>query len=116
MSCGPMASDRRDRRVTYPLVVCLTVFALIGARAQDRPAQPGFRTGTELIRVDFTVTDKAGRPVPGLTAKDVSVKEDGKEQAIVGFDAFAHDAATTHRRPRNSPLLTLGYASTMTTR
>jgi len=86
-----MVSDRRDPRVTYPLVVCLAFIALIGARAQDRPAQPGFRTGTELIRVDFTVTDKTGRPVPGLTAKDVSVKEDGKEQAIVGFDAFANN-------------------------
>ena len=86
-----MASGRSYRRVIYPLTLCLASITLTGARAQDRPAQPGFRTATELIRVDFTVTDKAGRPVSGLTAKDFSVKEDGKEQAIVGFDAFANN-------------------------
>jgi len=86
-----MASGRSYRRVIYPLTLCLASITLTGARAQDRPAQPGLRTATELIRVDFTVTDKAGRPVSGLTAKDVSVKEDGKEQAIVGFDAFANN-------------------------
>jgi VWFA-related protein len=87
-----IVGDRRYRRVV--LTLCLAFIALAAARAQDRPAQPGFRTGTELIRVDFTVTDKAGRPMPGLTAKDVSVREDGKEQAIVAFDAFASNDGT----------------------
>jgi VWFA-related protein len=84
-----LVNETRRRRVTWSLALASALVALAAPRAQDRPGQPGFRTGTELIRVDFTVTDKAGRPLPGLTAKDVSVKEDGKEQAIVAFETFA---------------------------
>ncbi len=41
--------------------------------------------------VDFAVSDKSGRPVTGLSAKDFVVKEDGRERAIVSFTAFAAD-------------------------
>ncbi len=61
--------------------------------SQERPAPPKFTTATELVRVDFVVSDKAGRLVPGLTAKDCVVKEDGKERPIVSFEAFAGAAA-----------------------
>jgi VWFA-related protein len=91
----PIVSESHYRRATYRLTLFLAFIVATTPRAQVRPAQPGFRTGTELIRVDFTVTDKTGRPMPGLTAKEVSVREDGKEQAIVTFDAFASgDAAS----------------------
>ena len=57
------------------------------------PAQeqkpPVFKAGTEVVLVDFVVSDKAERPVRGLTAQDFVIKEDGKERAIVSFAAFA---------------------------
>jgi len=56
----------------------------------DRPKPPPvFRSLTELVLVDFVVTDNAGHPVRGLSSKDVVVKEDGKARPIVSFEAFA---------------------------
>src|SRR5580765_5380640 len=72
---------------------CLALAQIAPALAQEKPAPPRFTTGTELVRVDFVVSDKAGRLVPGLTAKDCVVKEDGKERPIVSFEAFAGAAA-----------------------
>jgi VWFA-related protein len=86
------------------LMLGLVMLATAAGQTRDQqPTPPGFQTGTELVRVDFVVTDKADRPVKGLTAKDVVVKEDGREQPIAAFDAFAGDAATT-------PLATAGRA------
>jgi len=62
-------------------------------RPQTTPAPPIFRAGTELVLVDFVVTDKSDRSVAGLASKDFVVKEDGKEQPIVSFQAFAPNAA-----------------------
>jgi VWFA-related protein len=62
--------------------------AIAVAIAQQPPAPPGFAAGTELVRVDLVVTDKADHPVAGLTAKDFVVREDGKERPIVAFEAF----------------------------
>ena len=50
---------------------------------------PVFKLRTDLVLVDFVVTDKSGRAVRGLSAKDVIVKEDGKERPIVSFEAYA---------------------------
>jgi VWFA-related protein len=62
-----------------------------------------FTTGTELVLVDFVVTDKADRPVRGLTVKDFVVKEDGKERPIVSLEAFGGaDSAPVSRGSRDS--------------
>lgn len=53
---------------------------------------PAFTSRAELVLVDFVVVDKSGRAVRGVSAKDVVVKEDGKERAIVSFQAFAPPA------------------------
>ncbi|MEW5983899.1 MAG: VWA domain-containing protein [Acidobacteriota bacterium] len=44
-----------------------------------------FRTGVDLVNVTVTVTDRAGRFVPGLTAGDFTVFEDGVAQQISHF-------------------------------
>jgi VWFA-related protein len=63
---------------------------VLSSAAQQAP--PKFTAGTELVRVDFVVTDKAGGLVSGILARDCVVKEDGKERAIVSFEAFSNDA------------------------
>lgn len=52
--------------------------------SQDKPQQPPpvFRTGTNQVRVDVTVTDRKGDPVRDLGKEDFEVREDGVPQAI----------------------------------
>ena len=52
--------------------------------SQDKPQQPPpvFRTGTNQVRVDVTVTDRKGEPVRDLGKDDFEVREDGVPQAI----------------------------------
>ena len=74
------------------------------ARPPDpHPAAQTFTARTERVVVDFVVTDKSDRPVRGLSAKDVVVKEDGREQLIVSFEAFARDGASSRVNPRETP-------------
>jgi VWFA-related protein len=51
--------------------------------AQQPPQQPPvFRTGTNQVRVDVSVTDRKGDPVRDLTKDDFDVREDGVQQAV----------------------------------
>jgi len=59
------------------------------ARAQTPPTVPTFPSTVELITVDAVVVDAQGHPVSGLTRDDFVVKEDGRPQEVVGFEAFA---------------------------
>jgi VWFA-related protein len=51
--------------------------------SEQRP--PVFRTGAELVRVDVSVFDRRGIPVPSLTADDFVIEEDGVLQPIQSF-------------------------------
>jgi VWFA-related protein len=53
------------------------------ASAPDQ--QPVFRAGVNFVRVDVIVSERDGRPVLDLTAKDFEVFEDGKPQAVESF-------------------------------
>ena len=44
-----------------------------------------FRSGVALVPLTVTVTDRAGRYVPGLTAADFAIFEEGQRQAISHF-------------------------------
>ncbi|HEX2454370.1 MAG TPA: VWA domain-containing protein [Vicinamibacterales bacterium] len=52
---------------------------------QQQQRQPTFRTGANVVRVDVTVLDRRGNPVPALTADDFEVEEDGVLQSIQSF-------------------------------
>ena len=53
--------------------------------AQDQPQLPTFRTGANLVRVDVTVIDHRGQPVPSLKAEDFLIEEDGVPQKVTSL-------------------------------
>jgi hypothetical protein len=55
------------------------------AAQQPLPAPQVFQTRTDVVSVDVTVLDKNRHPVSGLTARDFTVLEDGKERPVVAF-------------------------------
>lgn len=74
--------------MTRGLFAVLFVALSIAVSGQERPGGEGFsfRTGVELINVTATVTDEHGRFVPGLSADDFRVYEDGTLQTIQQFE------------------------------
>jgi VWFA-related protein len=55
------------------------------APAQAQPQLPTFRTGANLVRVDVTVLDHRGNPVPSLKAEDFLIEEDGVPQKVTSL-------------------------------
>jgi VWFA-related protein len=53
---------------------------------QQTSQAPVFRSGTALVRVDVTVLDAAGKPVPGLTPDDFEITLDGRVQKVQTVD------------------------------
>src|SRR5688500_16774299 len=65
-----------------------------GAAHVAAPIESGvIRVDTELVITEFTVKDKKGRPVRGLTAADFRVEEDGVEQNVEIFSFGKASAA-----------------------
>jgi VWFA-related protein len=88
------------RVAVIPLALGITgVIAAAGVRADpslSQDQQPVFRADVELIRIDVSVFDRAGRPVRGLTAANFQVFEDGKPQRVVAVLPVEHDAHDPH--------------------
>ena len=62
------------------------ILALLALAAAGQQSQPIFTANSNLVIVDVTVRDKAGRPIAGLQASDFTVLEDGKPQKIAMFE------------------------------
>ncbi len=60
-------------------LIFLALFAASG------PAQDVIRVDTELAAFEIAVTDRDGKPVSGLTAKDFKIFENGREQEVAFF-------------------------------
>ena len=85
------------------LLVCLPVFS------QDK--DDVIRVETELIPFEISVTDKTGKPVRGLEAKDFKVFENGVERSVDFFEPV-------RRNNENRPLsivFALDVSGSMTT-
>jgi VWFA-related protein len=68
------------------------------AAGQEAPrqARPVFRSGVTYVAVDAVVTDKHGKPVTDLTARDFEIRDAGRPQAILDFDRVL--VPVTHRK------------------
>jgi len=82
--------------------VSLMLFAMIRATVPFPPvsAQESthkFTVRTNVVLVPVVVTDKRGNHIPGLTATDFEVKQDGKEQKIASFEEVSSEATPAQR-------------------
>jgi VWFA-related protein len=82
------------RDATTSLACLLVGLAGAGASHAQAPEAPKpelvVPAAVDVVRLDVVVTEKRGRPRVGLRREDFVVREDGKPQAIVQFQAFAH--------------------------
>jgi len=94
----------RSSRIPLVLVMQLTAAALVST--QDPPAsrggaQPTFRGGVNVVRVDVNVTDSHGNTVTDLAKEEFEIVEDGRPQTIDFFRQIRIDAAVSDAtRPR----------------
>ena len=63
-------------------VSCLAAVAVIA----QQPQTPVFRSGTEVVDLYVTVTDRNGRLEPGLLQEDFEILDNGEVQEIVLFE------------------------------
>jgi VWFA-related protein len=68
------------RRCSLTLLALVAGVSVMEAQPPAQPTQT-FRTGTDVVFVDVSVRDR-GRPVPGLTADDFAVTDNGVPQRI----------------------------------
>src|SRR5215470_9261823 len=61
--------------------------------AQDKAQGANIKAQTTNVLVDIIVTDHKGHHVPGLSAKDFTIFEDGVAQKIAGFTAAENSSA-----------------------
>src|SRR2546425_3626219 len=78
-------------RISRLFIVVLAILILVLAPArpvllgQQSPQTPVIRAQVNLVNVLFSVFDKKGKHIEGLTKKDVEVYEDGVKQNIEYF-------------------------------
>jgi VWFA-related protein len=73
-------------RMKPVLALSLLVLACWGVTAGALVQEPDtLKVTVDLVNVPFTVTDRHGRFIPSLTAKDFAVEEDGRRQQIRNF-------------------------------
>ena len=83
-----------------PAFVCA-----LGAAAPAAAQAPTFGAAAEAITVDVVVLDAKGRPVTDLQRGDFTLLEDGRPQAIVGFETrvLSHRAGAQGDAPADRP-------------
>jgi VWFA-related protein len=66
------------------VLLAVTLAAALPARAQPQPPPPPpvFSSGTDIVNVTVSVTDKQGLPVSDVKQDEFVVYEDGRRQAI----------------------------------
>src|SRR5262245_53972974 len=73
------------RRLAAIIAFLLALSSVLWA-SQSGPDTPfKIQVGVDLVSVNFSAMDSKGRMIPGLTAKDFVVEEDGKVQTLTAF-------------------------------
>jgi VWFA-related protein len=99
LSSVRLQADRRWVRLkpdtTYSAISALIVVILLQNSGSAQQPQATFSTSTRLIVQTVTVTDREGRPIEGLAARDFTVTEDGvpQEIALVEFQRLQNESA-----------------------
>src|SRR5262245_10760687 len=95
----------RGGRSAVAVVWLVLIATAIPPRAQQPPQssqpsqqRPSFRSGVELVSVDFSVIDAKGRPVSDLRPDEVVLKIDGQPRPISSL-AFIGDTTTAASPP-----------------
>jgi hypothetical protein len=77
---------RRKMKPGLVLILLVTIMtAAVAAGPRRQSGQDTLKVNVDLVNVQFTVTDRHGRFVPGLTKQDFLVEEDGRRQEIRNF-------------------------------
>ena len=74
-------------RVLGGLCVSLLAAVCVFRVSAQTPPVGAFRAAANAVVLDVSVTDDRNRPMLGLTARDFTITEDGKERPVVAFDA-----------------------------
>jgi Ca-activated chloride channel family protein len=74
----------RMKPVVALVLLMIVISSGVTARGLSQD-QDTLKVSVDLVNVPFTVTDRHGRFVSGLTAKDFAVEEDGRRQEIRNF-------------------------------
>src|SRR4026208_573278 len=61
------------------------VLSALPAVIQSQGSQDTLKVSVDLVNVQFSVTDRRGRFIPGLKAEDFVLEEDNKRQEILHF-------------------------------
>jgi VWFA-related protein len=87
-----------------PLVLVLLLAVSVGASGQEKLVES---IEVRVVNIDVVVTDRDGKPVTGLTAKDFEILENKRTQAITNFyevrDGTAALPAATDAVPAPKP-------------
>jgi len=75
-----------------PIVLGVVLAAPLAGQSPAPQDVPVFGTGIVVVAVPVFVTDRQGKAVPGLTAEDFEVEDQGRKVPILAFHAV--DAAT----------------------
>src|ERR1700687_3877963 len=103
---------RTHKLVRTIAVITLFEFSVMpSVLSQEKAAEPSFKAQSVNVVVDLIVTDRRGHHVPGLTASDFTIYEDGVAQKIIGFTPAAGSAssnsspavAKTDQFPKTAP-------------
>jgi VWFA-related protein len=76
-------------------VLAASVATPFTTSAAQEPRLPEFRADVRVIRLDVSVVDKAGRPVPNLSPEDFTVLEDGQRMELTYFEAVSAQAGVS---------------------
>ena len=85
---------RKSNSTKTFLAFCLVPVALCLLSAQQ-PGQPTFRAGTDLVRVDVTVTQRGDEPVADLTIDEFEITEDDVPQTVETLKFIKVDGTRT---------------------